>query len=164
MQVGGVSLQEAERTRLSVAMERVETLRRLSDQAERGSDGGVVKALNKQLTAVAAEVSHDTIFLSFLSAHAKVLTSLHVAQADLTGRFTLAISALGLVPHNRSARTAAGDTQQRMLRSVRTVLQHIYAVLVRDTHSPRRSCAGRPTDQAGRLLCTAGFRGARPPR
>lgn len=121
--LGGVSLQENEWTRLSVAVERLEAVhnRNLGPE-QRGNDErygvagvgeggrGVVRPLNKQLSAVAME-------------------------ADTIGCFTLAISVLGLVPHvssrSRTSLTGAYDAQQKMLQNVRALLRQTYAVLVR---------------------------------
>ena len=74
-------MQEAEWTRLSVAMERVEAAHHPHGTPEqRGSDGSAIKALNKQLTAVAAEVPHTTRARSFPLALTTFLTSLHTLR------------------------------------------------------------------------------------
>ena len=116
--LGSVLLQEEQRTRLAVALERVEAAHtrhvapELLGNDDRYGDGGggVVRPLNKHLAAV-------------------------VLQADAMGGFTLAISALGLVPrdssHSRMSLERPDDAQQKMLRNVRTALRQIYAMLVR---------------------------------
>lgn len=116
--LGGLFLQEAEQGRLSIAVERVEAGYSPNvgpEQRDNGNGVGAVRPLHKQLSAVATE-------------------------ADPTSRFTLAISALGLVLHDgflsKNSRPGVDDTQQKLLRHVRATLQHIFEMLVRGAHAP----------------------------
>lgn len=110
--VGEVFLQEADHTRLAVAVERVEAASPNIGPEQRDYDkshgGGMVKSLNKKLAVVAGD-------------------------AGTTARFTLAISAMGLVSRGGShsrIQHSPGDDKQRMLRSVRTTLRQIMALMV----------------------------------